>query len=254
MKPSLKTPKRISQKSPLKHFLKHSSRHPLQHPLQGLSQHSSQWPSHDRLAQDNLKLNLGSGRRPYHGFVNIDKADLPETDLKWDLEKIPLPFKENSVSEVRSEHLLEHLGNFVELLEDLYRITKPGGKWKFVVPYYKYEGTYRDPTHKCFFSENTFDYFTNGNSFDYYSDVRLKVLKKVLFNSSKTNIQTRVKRIRKYIPGKKFLNDFFWNLYSEVYFELEVVKSQPKPQQKISQKLQKKRPREPQACEWRGIK
>ncbi len=177
-----------------------------------------------------LRLNLGSGRTSYPGFVNLDLADLPETQLKWNLEKLPLPFKDNSVSEIICEHALEHLNNFKEVLEELYRITIPGGRWHFVVPYYKYEGAFRDPTHKCFFSENTFDYFTRGNTFDYYSPVRLKIIRKELHNSSKTNIQTPIKKIRKYLPFKRWLNLFLWNIYSEVLFELEVVKVQKTPE------------------------
>ncbi len=173
---------------------------------------------------EKIKLNLGSGRTTYPGFINVDQADLPETKLQLNLEKLPLPFENNSVSEVICEHTLEHLGNFKEFLEELYRVTVSGGKWHFVVPYYKYEGTFRDPTHKCFFSENTFDYFTEKNTFDYYSPVRVKIIKKELRNSTKTNIKTTIKKIRTFIPFKKFFNLFLWNIFSEVYFELEVVK------------------------------
>jgi len=174
--------------------------------------------------ENNLRLNLGSGRKTYTGFINVDKVNLTETDLQWDLEKLPLPFNDNSVAEIVCEHTLEHLGNFIELVEDLYRITKPGGRWRIVVPYYKYEGTFRDPTHKCFFSENTFDYFTEGHSFDYYSKVRLEVLKKVLRSSDKTGLKTPIKKLRKVIPFKRFFDIFLWNIYSEIYLELKVVK------------------------------
>jgi len=206
-----------------------------------------------------LRLNLGSGRTTYPGFINLDFANLPETELRWNLEKLPLPFKDNSVSEIICEHALEHLSNFTELLEDLYRITAPRGRWYFVVPYYKYEGTFRDPTHKCFFSENTFDYFTEGNTFDYYSSVRLKVLKKKLRNSSKTNIRTSIKKLRKYVPFKSFLNNFLWNLYSEVYFELEVVKedtakNDKTAEEKITTEKEITKDRDKVINEWRGIK
>lgn len=176
-------------------------------------------------AESPSRLNLGSGRSRFPGFFNVDKAKLPQTDLVWNLETLPLPFPDNSVLEVRCEHVLEHLGNFPDFINDLYRISLPGAIWKIVVPYYKYEGTFRDPTHKCFFTENTFDYFTEGHTFDYYSDVRLRILQKELRNSSKTNIVTPVKRWRKYVPFKKFLTHFLWNIFSEVYFELEVIKN-----------------------------
>lgn len=178
----------------------------------------------DYTKKDNIKLNLGGGRKRYPGFLNVDKAALPETDLQWNLEKVPLPFADNSVSKIISEHALEHVFNFVELLEEMYRITKPGGIWEIVVPYYKYEGTFRDPTHRCFFSENTFDYFKEGNTFDYYSTIRLRILKKDLRNCTKTNIPTAIKKIRQFIPFKRFFNLFLWNMYSEIYFKMQVVK------------------------------
>ncbi len=202
-----------------------------------------------------LKINLGSGRKTYPGFLNIDKAKLPETNFVYDMEKLPLPFSDNSVSEIICEHVLEHLDNFPQFLEELYRITKQGGIWRFVVPYYKYEGTFRDPTHKCFFSENTFDYFTEGNTFDYYSCVRLKILRKVLRNSSKTNIQTTIKRFREYIPFKRFFNLFLWNIYSEVYFELKVVKENRRENgEKNERECKREKCKLPSERDWRGLK
>ena len=106
-----------------------------------------------------LKLNLGCGSEIYPGYVNIDKVALPGTDFVWDLEKTPLPFKDNSVFEIRAEHILEHIVNYLPLLEDIHRMCVPRANIEFVVPYYKYEGAFRDPTHVIFFTEHSFDYF-----------------------------------------------------------------------------------------------
>jgi len=175
-------------------------------------------------AEDSLKLNIGSGRKPYPDFVNIDKAPLPETDLVWNLEKTPIPFAENSVEEVRAEHVLEHIWNYIPLIEDLWRVCKPGARIYIEVPYFKYEGAFRDPTHCHFFSEYSFEYFSKGYEYAYYSNARFKVKEIKLKTTSKTRIKNLHKRIVNYIPFKKLLNIFFWNLYTEITYNLEVVK------------------------------
>ena len=171
-----------------------------------------------------LKLNIGCGKKKYPGFVNIDKAPLPGLGKKWNLEKTPLPFPDNSVTEIKAEHVLEHIWNYVPLMEDIWRICKPGAKIYIEVPYFKYEGAFRDPTHCRFFSEYSFEYFSEGYEYAYYSKARFKVKKVELKTTSKTRIKNLHKKIVNYIPFKRLLNIFFWNLYTEITFELEVVK------------------------------
>jgi len=174
--------------------------------------------------EQEVRLNIGCGRKNYPGFVNIDKQNLSGVDLLWDLEQVPLPFADNSISEVRAEHVLEHIQQFVPLMEELWRISKKGGKIRIEVPYFRYEGAFRDPTHCRFFSEYSFEYFSEGYEYAYYSRARFRVKKVELRTTSKTRIKNLHKRIVNYIPFKKLLNIFLWNLYTEIFFELEVVK------------------------------
>ena len=55
-----------------------------------------------------VRLNLGSGFRPKQGsgWINVDLSD--HADLQLDLRE-PLPFPDNSVASVYTEHFLEHL-------------------------------------------------------------------------------------------------------------------------------------------------
>ena len=82
-----------------------------------------------------IKLNLGCGNAMKKGFINIDL--LKNADLRLDLRK-NLPFKENSVDFVFSEHFLEHLDyldtTVICCLKDYYRILKNGGKIRLSVP------------------------------------------------------------------------------------------------------------------------
>lgn len=171
-----------------------------------------------------LKLNLGCGSDFREGYLNIDKCHLPGVDLLWDLEKTPLPFDDNAVSEVQCSHILEHIVCFLNLMEELHRICKPGAVIHVAAPYYKYEGAYRDPTHVRFFTEHSFDYFQDGVKFSHYATCRFKVRKMWLTNRFFSDVRTLHKKTIKFVPLKRLLNCFTWNMYSEVNFELEVVK------------------------------
>ena len=173
---------------------------------------------------NNIKVNFGCGEKTHLDHINIDKTFLPNVDLIWDLEKTPLPFKTNSISEVKCEHILEHINNFVPLVEELWRICKPGAIIYVFAPYFRYEAAYRDPTHVRFFTEHSFDYFQKGVKFSHYSKARFKIRKIELRNHFFSDVENLHKKIIKYLPFKKFLNIFLWNIFSEVYYELEVVK------------------------------
>ena len=171
-----------------------------------------------------LKLNLGCGEKIYKDFLNIDKLKLPGVDLVLNLEKTPLPFKTNSVSEIVCEHSLEHVRELLPLMEELWGICKNHAILKISAPYYRYEGAYRDITHARFFTEHSFDYFQDGLAYSYYSKARFNLKKLELRNKFFSGINTLHKRIINCIPFKKLLNLFFWNIYSEIYYELEAVK------------------------------
>jgi len=175
------------------------------------------------LTHQNLKLNLGCGSKSLQGYINVDKFPLTNVDLVHDLEKT-LPFKTNTVKEVRCDHVLEHINNFMSLMEELHRVCVSGGIIHISAPYYKYEGAYRDPTHVRFFTENSFYYFQKDNVFPHYTNARFNIKYVKLGNRFHTELKTSQKNIVRFLPFKRFLNLFIWNIYSEISYELEVVK------------------------------
>ena len=193
-------------------------------PVQSLEPSNQGYERPPLTKTDNLKVNFGCGEKVYEDFINIDRIPLPEVDLVWNLEKTPLPFKSNSVSEIQCEHVLEHIRNFMPLIEEFWRICKPGAIIRINAPYFRYEAAYRDPTHVRFFTEHSFDYFQDNLTFSYYSKARFNIKKVELRNNFFSGVKNMHKKIIRFIPFKKILNIFFWNIYSEVYYELEVVK------------------------------
>jgi hypothetical protein len=96
-----------------------------------------------------LRLNLGCGMNRLDGYVNVDRHGEP--DLRHDLEVVPWPWLDDSVSEVLLKHVLEHLGRdptrYLEIMKELYRICQDGATIRIVVPHHRHEYFFNDPTH-----------------------------------------------------------------------------------------------------------
>lgn len=104
-----------------------------------------------------MKIELGQSKKK-KDWITIDKRGNPDHLL--DLEKTKLPFKDNSVDEIRAWHLLEHISNFFELMNECHRILKSDGLFKIQVPMYPSIDAFTDPTHIRYFTEHTFLHLT----------------------------------------------------------------------------------------------
>ncbi len=166
------------------------------------------------------KINLGGGNDRMPGYTNIDILALPNVDMVHDLATgIPLP--DGSVAEVYTTHFLEHLDDVVFMMKEIYRVCAPGALVKIKAPYFKSVGAFKDPTHKSFFTEKTFDYFNQG-TVDRHElpDYNLGVN----FATEKIAYVWAAPWLR-YLPGKKaFWLKYFWNIARSIYYELRVIK------------------------------
>ncbi len=81
-----------------------------------------------------MKLNLGSGKFPIPGFINLDKKMRPGVDLKADFRA--LPFKDNYIDEVYAGHALQCVrqNEIDSTLKEWNRVLKQDGKLTVVVP------------------------------------------------------------------------------------------------------------------------
>jgi len=81
------------------------------------------------------KVEIGGGRSPRgDGFLNLDILDC--SDIKIDLEVEPLPFEDNSISEVYSAHCLEHVNNAVGVLGEVLRVCRTGADVELRFPHW----------------------------------------------------------------------------------------------------------------------
>jgi predicted SAM-dependent methyltransferase len=116
-----------------------------------------------------MKLNLGSGFRPHPGYVNIDCSERCKPDLLHDITT-GLPYEDNSVDEIIAADFLEHIpiGKTVFVIEEIWRVLKPGGTLEHFTPSTDGRGAFQDPTHVSFWNQNSWLYYTHDAYRDLY--------------------------------------------------------------------------------------
>jgi SAM-dependent methyltransferase len=119
------------------------------------------------------KLNIGCGKFPKEGYVNLDfRADVG-ADVVHDLENLPLPFADGTFSRIEADHVLEHMHRPFAVMRELARISAPGGIISIRVPHFS--RGFSHPDHKCGFDVSLPLYFSP--SFEGgYEDVELKLV------------------------------------------------------------------------------
>lgn len=144
------------------------------------------------------KLDLGCGQNPKEGFEGVDLYG-DKAKHKVDLFKFPWPFESDSVDEIHASHFLEHipareiegrdltsptigdsdlysrlLGQdmLFAFMDECYRILKKDSWMHVVVPSGRSSRAFWDPTHRRFFMQETFLYFSaewrKMNGLDHY--------------------------------------------------------------------------------------
>lgn len=117
-------------------------------------------------------LDLGCGLQPKNPFnaqevYGIDVRDDAEAHIvKADLVIEPIPFPGDSFDYVTAHDFLEHVPRliylpqrrnaFVEVMNEIHRVLKPGGVFMSFTPAFPHGPAFRDPTHVNIITEETF--------------------------------------------------------------------------------------------------
>ena len=98
-----------------------------------------------------LKLNLGCGYYKLAGHLNVDLSADSKPDLVMNLEILPWPFPDNSVTHIVMRSVLEHVGKdtatFLGIIRELWRVCAPGAEIAITVPHPRHDYFLGDPTH-----------------------------------------------------------------------------------------------------------
>ena len=109
-----------------------------------------------------MKIDLGCGASKHEGYFGIDFMDLPGVDLICDCNGF-IPLDDNVADEILANDFLEHVRNDkrIHIMNEIWRILKPGGLFISSTPSTDGRGAFQDPTHTAFWNENSFYYFCN---------------------------------------------------------------------------------------------
>jgi ubiquinone/menaquinone biosynthesis C-methylase UbiE len=118
------------------------------------------------------KLNVGSGESFIEGWINLDKTSSPDIDINFDLDLIPvekIPLDENSIDTILMSHVIEHLRNPMDVMQDLYRLAKSNATLMIRTPHGGNDEAWIDPTHIRPYFPRSFTYFSQPKyyKFDY---------------------------------------------------------------------------------------
>ncbi len=129
-------------------------------------------------------LDLGCGLSPRNPYNRneVFGCDIREIDLaveaigfgymRANLVTNPIPFPDNYFDSVSAFDFLEHIPRqvilptgeaknpFVELMNEIHRVLKPGGLLLSVTPAYPHKSAFTDPTHVNIITDQTHAYFT----------------------------------------------------------------------------------------------
>jgi SAM-dependent methyltransferase len=121
-------------------------------------------------------LNLGCNQRPlpsnkHQEIINVDIETYGRADIfQWNLEETPWPWETDSVDRILAYDLIEHIREWrevdgklqyptIDLMNEAWRVLKPGGVFEIMVPSDEGRGANQDPTHVSRWNANRFLYF-----------------------------------------------------------------------------------------------
>jgi hypothetical protein len=96
------------------------------------------------------RLNVGCGKNPIDGWINLDSAALPGVDIVCDLEAVrasPIALPDESVESFLLSHVIEHIHDSLGLMQDLWRLAVPDAVAAIRVPHGGSDAAWEDPTH-----------------------------------------------------------------------------------------------------------
>lgn len=149
-----------------------------------------EWMGNPRAAEDarDFHVDLGCGRVK-KGRIGVDRYAAPGVNVICDLGTLRtyewcqapgedatlpvvpewaerhvsckgLPFASGSIESIITHHALEHIGpGFIPLMDECYRVLKPDGVLRAIVPLFPSTTAVEDPDHCRYFMDRTFDAF-----------------------------------------------------------------------------------------------
>ncbi len=186
-------------------------------------------------------LNLGCNADVRPGWVNVDIADYGGNEI-IDLNRYPWPFEDDRFDETLASHVLEHLDDFNAVVNELWRISRPGALIDVRVPFFLSTKFYSEPDHRIPFGIRSFDNYEEigDRPLRFYEQWKLKwrtdYESQARFTIESKRFHFSNFRALSWLDGPiniepVIFERFFATLLTpeEVWFRLRVVKDSPAP-------------------------
>lgn len=177
-----------------------------------------------------LKLDLGAGQNCTPGFESVDLME--GADHQVNLFAFPWPFQDNSVREITSNHLVEHIPHYRPEYQgrdgwdlfwaEVHRICRKNAKVRVTHPYVKNDRAFWDPTHTRYIHETTWYYldktWREQQGLDHYDatcDFEVVVI-------SGSGIADSI--VQKHHEAQAFARAHYWNAIADLVVELKARK------------------------------
>src|SRR4030095_15154613 len=178
-------------------------------------------------------VDVACGQKKLAGAIGIDSNPRSHADVIHDLGVFPYPFNNDEFEEVLCRHVIEHVPDVLAFVNELHRITRPGGRLKIVTPHYSNPDWATDPTHRNHFNSYSLNCFVPSRTpFPFYTDAELKPISTYVSLANlwrALGLEFLVNLDQRW-PSFRFTRKF-WEFYlsnflrgKELSFEFEVVK------------------------------
>ena len=121
-------------------------------------------------------LDVGCGSKKHPGAVGIDISAHTDADIVVDLDHPPYAeLESDSFDQILCQDVIEHVSEPVRVMEELWRVARPGGRIHIRTPHFSSVLAYGDPTHRHFFSALAVRSLAEPG-FAHYTHVRMSVV------------------------------------------------------------------------------
>ena len=108
------------------------------------------------------KVDIGCGPQKTPGYTGVDIYPYEGVDVVQNFDESPWNIPDQSCSNIRCIHVIEHVRDLRVFFEELYRISKPGCHIRIETPHFSSANSWIDPTHLHHLSVEFARPFTSG--------------------------------------------------------------------------------------------
>ncbi len=99
------------------------------------------------------------------GSIGMDIRPAPHVDVVHDMNIFPYPFATSEFDYIEMSHIIEHVNRPLHVMNEIYRIAKPGALIRIITPHYTSQLSYGDLEHFHHFGWISFALLENTGLF-----------------------------------------------------------------------------------------